>query len=444
MEAVTAPPRGAGARLARAVREPRGVLAPVQRARARAGRGRARPAARAREVPRDLRRQPRRVLHGPGGRACTTRWTPASTPAAPTACPPARRSSGSPSARASSAAGTSRAWEEEVRPALAEHGIRVVDIQDCSDEELEAIDRLFAEQIFPVLTPLAVGPGPPVPLHLEPVALDRRCSLRDPVSGLETFARVKVPKEVLPRFVPIGDDTFVPLESRDRAPPRRALPGHGDPAPRLLPGHARRRLHGLGRGRRPAARGGGRAAAQALRRGRAARGRRRRWTRTCASYLIEQLAIDDDAGGRLGRPARPERPDVAVRDRRPPRAALRAVDAGRAARVRRRGRRRGGRARRDARAATCSSTTPTTRSPAASSASSAGRGGPGRAGDQDHRVPHLRRLGARPGPDRGGRARQAGRLPRGAEGALRRAPQHRLGARPSRRRARTWCTGCRG
>ena len=37
--------------------------------------------------------------------------------------------------------------------------------------------------------------------------------VRDPVSGVETFARVKVPKEVLPRFVPIGDDTFVPLES---------------------------------------------------------------------------------------------------------------------------------------------------------------------------------------------------------------------------------------
>ncbi len=37
--------------------------------------------------------------------------------------------------------------------------------------------------------------------------------LRDPVSRTETFARVKVPKEVLPRFVPIGDDVFVPLET---------------------------------------------------------------------------------------------------------------------------------------------------------------------------------------------------------------------------------------
>ena len=35
----------------------------------------------------------------------------------------------------------------------------------------------------------------------------------DPVSEVETFARVKVPKEVLPRFLPIDAGTFVPLES---------------------------------------------------------------------------------------------------------------------------------------------------------------------------------------------------------------------------------------
>ena len=37
--------------------------------------------------------------------------------------------------------------------------------------------------------------------------------MRDPVSGHETFARVKVPKEMLPRFVPVGEGlTFVPME----------------------------------------------------------------------------------------------------------------------------------------------------------------------------------------------------------------------------------------
>ena len=104
-----------------------------------------------------------------------------------------------------------RAWDEDVRPALAEHGIRVVNIQDCSDEEQEAIDRLFADQIFPVLTPLAVGPGRPFP-YISNLSLSIGVFVRDPESGVETFARVKVPKEVLPRFVPIGADTFVPLE----------------------------------------------------------------------------------------------------------------------------------------------------------------------------------------------------------------------------------------
>jgi polyphosphate kinase len=106
----------------------------------------------------------------------------------------------------------SRAWERDVRPLLAEQGIRVVDVDDCSEQELGATDKLFAEQIFPVLTPLAVGPGRPFP-YISNLSLSIGVFVRDPVSDLETFARVKVPKEVLPRFVPIGDDTFIPLES---------------------------------------------------------------------------------------------------------------------------------------------------------------------------------------------------------------------------------------
>jgi polyphosphate kinase len=106
----------------------------------------------------------------------------------------------------------SRAWEDDVRPALAEHDIRVMDIGDCSDEELETIDRMFAEQIFPVLTPLAVGPGRPFP-YISNLSLSIGVFVRDPVSEVETFARVKVPAEVLPRFVPIGEGTFAPLEA---------------------------------------------------------------------------------------------------------------------------------------------------------------------------------------------------------------------------------------
>jgi polyphosphate kinase len=102
-------------------------------------------------------------------------------------------------------------WERVVRPALAERGIRVVSCEDCSSEELKAADRQFHDQIFPALTPLAVGPGRPFP-YISNLSLSLAVWLRDPASGTETFARVKVPKEVLPRFVPIAKDTFVPLE----------------------------------------------------------------------------------------------------------------------------------------------------------------------------------------------------------------------------------------
>jgi polyphosphate kinase len=106
----------------------------------------------------------------------------------------------------------SAAWERDARAALAEHGIRVADVSDLPERELRVADMTFAEQIFPVLTPLAVGPGRPFP-YISNLSLSIGVFVRDPVSDVETFARVKVPKEVLPRFVPLGNDCFVPLES---------------------------------------------------------------------------------------------------------------------------------------------------------------------------------------------------------------------------------------
>ena len=143
--------------------------------------------------------------------ACTTRSTPASTPAASTASSPSETLERIGERNRELGARHSRVWDEELSRALAEQGIRVVDCARCNPEELQAIDRIFAEQIFPVLTPLAVGPGRPFP-YISNLSLSLAVWLRDPVSRAETFARVKVPKEVLPRFVRIGDDMFVPLE----------------------------------------------------------------------------------------------------------------------------------------------------------------------------------------------------------------------------------------
>ena len=66
--------------------------------------------------------------------------------------------------------------------------------------------------IFPALTPLAVGPGQPFP-YISNLSLSLGVIVSDPDSGHRAFARVKVPTEILPRFVAIGSgDTFVLLE----------------------------------------------------------------------------------------------------------------------------------------------------------------------------------------------------------------------------------------
>ena len=101
----------------------------------------------------------------------------------------------------------------DLRPGLAEHGIRLIRIEEVDDDARRALDRRFRRQIFPVLTPLAVGLGRPFP-YISNLSLSLAVLVRDPVSGHTSFARVKVPKEMLPRFVALDDvpTTFVPLE----------------------------------------------------------------------------------------------------------------------------------------------------------------------------------------------------------------------------------------
>ncbi|MDX6705923.1 MAG: polyphosphate kinase [Solirubrobacteraceae bacterium] len=98
-------------------------------------------------------------------------------------------------------------------PALAEHGIRIVGMADISDSDRAALGERFRRQIFPVLTPLAVGHGRPFP-YISSLSLSLGVLVRDPTGVEDTFARVKVPTEMLPRFVALDDDpnTFVTLE----------------------------------------------------------------------------------------------------------------------------------------------------------------------------------------------------------------------------------------
>jgi polyphosphate kinase len=108
-------------------------------------------------------------------------------------------------------AAQSRLWREELVPALAGDGIVVGTVDDATPEEHTELETTFARQIYPVLTPLAVGPGQPFP-YISGLSLSLGVTVRDPDTGEERFARVKVP-ETLPRFVSIGArGLMIPLE----------------------------------------------------------------------------------------------------------------------------------------------------------------------------------------------------------------------------------------
>ncbi|HEX7293691.1 MAG TPA: polyphosphate kinase 1 [Solirubrobacterales bacterium] len=104
-------------------------------------------------------------------------------------------------------------FEGELRPALEEHGIRIVSLDSASEAERGEIETRFHEQVFPTLTPLVIGLGRPFP-YISNLSLSLGVLLRDPESGNEIIARVKVPKELLGRFLPVGEGgkAFVPLE----------------------------------------------------------------------------------------------------------------------------------------------------------------------------------------------------------------------------------------
>lgn len=104
-----------------------------------------------------------------------------------------------------------RALHDEILPALARQGIRLVDVGDVTPDERRLMDDYFEQHVFPVLTPLAVDPGHPFP-YISNLSLSLAVLLKDPDGGGDLFARVKVPKR-LPRWVPLERrHHFVPLE----------------------------------------------------------------------------------------------------------------------------------------------------------------------------------------------------------------------------------------
>ena len=94
-------------------------------------------------------------------------------------------------------------FEKVLRSQLAREGVHFLDYMDLNQEQRTYLQNYFEEQIFPVLTPLAVDPSHPFP-YISNLSLNLAVVVKDPDTGEELFARVKVPK-VLPRFVPLPE-----------------------------------------------------------------------------------------------------------------------------------------------------------------------------------------------------------------------------------------------
>ena len=105
-----------------------------------------------------------------------------------------------------------RCFAGELRPTLEREGVRVITLAEADADEREELERLFKQQVFGALTPLVIGRGRPFP-YISNLSLSIAVLLRNPEKDEEVVARVKVPKELLRRFLAIGDGTtFVPLE----------------------------------------------------------------------------------------------------------------------------------------------------------------------------------------------------------------------------------------
>src|SRR5580692_5919895 len=103
-----------------------------------------------------------------------------------------------------------RAFSERVNPELAERGIEILRWKELSAEERDALGELFAQRIYPVLTPLVVDPAHPFPF-ISGLSLNLAVMIADQRTDATVFARVKVPP-LLPRFLGLSQNRYVPIE----------------------------------------------------------------------------------------------------------------------------------------------------------------------------------------------------------------------------------------
>lgn len=106
-------------------------------------------------------------------------------------------------------------FEYKLKHELVNHGVHLINFVDLNQEQRHYLHQYFETNIFPVLTPLAVDPSHPFP-HMSNLSLNLAVVVKNPDTGAELFARVKVPKS-LPRFVEFTEE--LRQVSNDDKPP---------------------------------------------------------------------------------------------------------------------------------------------------------------------------------------------------------------------------------
>jgi len=127
-----------------------------------------------------------------------------------------------------------RTLYEEILPGLADHGIRYLKPTEWDLKHLEYIETLFERELFPVLTPIRVSPGPSFPairnlrLYIA-YLLQKEPGVEDGEEGNERIALIQVP-ESFPRIVylPSEEDkiAFTVLEYVIQKYGERLFPGY--------------------------------------------------------------------------------------------------------------------------------------------------------------------------------------------------------------------------
>jgi polyphosphate kinase len=100
--------------------------------------------------------------------------------------------------------------EDELRPALAQAGIPILDYAELDADQKDHLRRYFRDSIMPILTPLAVDVGHPFPF-ISTLGVNLGVQVRSPGQRKPHFVRIKVPPN-RPRWIEVPSGGYVPLE----------------------------------------------------------------------------------------------------------------------------------------------------------------------------------------------------------------------------------------